>query len=60
MGVYSVSYMRQDGVVCKGVGCTLPVTLGRLTDICGVCLNSISYFRKVGGCLHGVCNLLVI
>ena len=26
----------------------------------GVCVNYVSYFRKVGGCLSGVCNLLVI
>ena len=37
--------------------CTLPVTLGRLADVCGVCVNSVSYIRKVGGCLQGVCNL---
>jgi hypothetical protein len=48
-------------------GCQLPTCLkfttailGRLADVCGVFLNSVSYFRKVGGCLHGMCNLLVI
>jgi hypothetical protein len=54
LGVYSFSYMRQVGAVCK------EAILGRLADVCGVFLNSVSYFRKVGGCLHGMCNLLVI
>ena len=60
LGVYSFSYMRQVGAVCKEAGCTLSAILGRLADVCGVFLNSVSYFRKVGGCLHGMCNLLVI
>ena len=46
--------------VCKEAGYTLSAILGRLADVCGVFLNSVSYFRKVGGCLHGMCNLLVI
>jgi len=40
--------------------CTLSVTLGRLADVCGVCVNSVSYFRKVGGCIQGcvICQVL--
>ena len=37
--------------------CTLSVTLGRLADFCRVFVNSVSYTRKVGSCLQGVCNL---
>ena len=47
-------------VVCKGPMCTLSATLGRLSDVRGVCVNYVSYFRKVGGCLQDVRNLLVI
>jgi hypothetical protein len=33
---------------------TLSVTLGRLADVHGVSVNSVSYFRKLWGCLGGV------
>ena len=56
----SVSYMRQVGGRMQRGVCTLSVTLGRLADVRGVCVNYISYFGKIGGCLQEVCNLVVI
>ena len=39
--------------------CTLAVSSGKLAVVCkGV--YTVSYLRKVGGCLQGVCNFLVI